>query len=112
MGAKRGSSAPLGLAVILFLIGVVGSLLTATTALIVWLSAWLGVVGASLVICLLCLVTALLSYLLALRGAMRRLDERFDTVSRVASLILNGYDWLLHQSAGLLRLFEQMFKRA
>ena len=107
---RRASSSGILLALALFLIGILGALVTALTALIVWLGEWLGVVGASLVVCLGFLLMATLSYLLTLRDAMRQISEQFETVSHVAELIQHGYEWVMRRTSVVWQLLERLLE--
>lgn len=111
MTKTRATSSPFGVALVIFLIGIAGALLTGTTALLIWLSQWVGLIGASLILCALFIVMATLSYLLVLRQTINRISARFTAISRVASLIQNGYDWVLRKSAMLLQLVEDALDR-
>lgn len=95
----------------LFLIGVVGALLTGTTALIVWLAGWIGVIYASLAVCALFLLLALVCYFVSLRRLVRRIARQLETVSYVADLIEHGYDWALQQGMRLLGSLQQLLER-
>lgn len=95
----------------LFLIGVVGALLTGTTALIVWLAGWIGVIYASLAVCALFLLLALVCYFVSLRRLVRRIARQLETVSYVADLIEHGYDWALRQGMRLLGSLQQLLER-
>lgn len=107
--STSGSSVILSLT--LFLIGIVGALLTGTTALIVWLAGWIGVIYASLVVCALYLLLALCCYLFSLRRIVRRIARQLQTVSYVADLIEQGYDWTLRQCSMLLNLFQHAIEQ-
>lgn len=110
MERRASSGGAVALALALFLIGILGALVTGLTALIVWLGEWLGVVGASLVVCLLFVVTAVLSYLLTLRDAMRQLSEQFETVSHAADLIQQGYNWAMRRTSAFWQLLERLLE--
>ena len=94
-----------------FMVGVAGALLSGLTALIVWLSSWLGVTMAALVVSLLFMLIALLSYALSLHGTIKRIGKQFETVSYVADLIESGYDWVRGKTALALRVVEQLLDR-
>ena len=107
---RRASSSSVVLALALFLVGILGALVTGLTALIVWLGEWLGVVGASLLVCLGFLLMATLSYLLTLRDAMRQISEQFETVSHVADLIQHGYNWVMQRTSVIWQLLERLLE--
>lgn len=111
MGKRTERRSHLGLALILFVVGTAGALLTGITALLVWLSEWLGFAGAALVICVLFSLVALLSYLLTIRDTLRRATARLETVSDVAILIQEGYDWVVRKASLLLRIAEDRLNR-
>ncbi|MBR5849512.1 MAG: hypothetical protein IKZ12_00415 [Alistipes sp.] len=110
MERRASSGGAIAWALALFLIGILGALVTGLTALILWLGAWLGVVGASLVVCLLFVVIATLSYLLTLRNAIRVISDQFETVWRVAELIQEGYDWALRRTSILWQVIERLME--
>lgn len=95
----------------LFLVGIVGALLTATTALVVWLAGWIGVIYAALAVCLLFVAIAIGSYLLVLRRPMQRIRRQLETVSYVADLIEQGYDWVLQQCSLALGVFQRLIEQ-
>lgn len=107
---RRASSSSVVLALALFLVGILGALVTGLTALIVWLGEWLGVVGASLVVCLGFLLMATLSYLLTLRDAVRQISEQFETVAQVATLIQHGYNWVMRRTSVIWQLLERLLE--
>ena len=78
--------------------------------MIVWLGEWLGVVGASLVVCLGFLLMATLSYLLTLRDAMQQISEQFETVSHVADLIQHGYEWVMRRTSAIWQIIERLLE--
>ena len=107
---RRASSSSVVLALALFLVGILGALVTGLTALIVWLGEWLGVVGASLLVCLGFLLMATLSYLLTLRDAVRQISEQFETVAQVATLIQHGYNWVIRRTSVIWQLLERLLE--
>ena len=110
MERRRSSGSAVALALGLFLVSILGALVTGLTALIVWLGEWLGVVGASLLVCLGFLLIATLSYLLTLRDAMRQISEEFETVAQVATLIQHGYNWVLRRTSAIWQIIERLLE--
>ncbi len=110
---KRDTSSGGGviLSLSLFLIGIAGALLTATTALVVWLAGWIGVIYASLAVCALYLLLALCCYLFSLRKVVQRISRQLRTVSYVADLIEQGYDWVLQQFSAVLGAFQRLIEQ-
>ncbi len=96
------------LALLLSLGGMLGALLTALTALVVWLSGWMALHWAALVAMLCSATLALLSYFLVLHRRIKQLVRKFSTISYVADLIEGGYDWVRSQIALLLRFVERL----
>lgn len=88
------------------LIAVTGGLLL-ISALVVWLAAVLGsLIGSMLIVSGICLLTALLIYLIALREPFRRIEEQIDTVYEVARAARSGYDWIMCKFRLLNALFD------
>lgn len=104
------------LACLLFLIGIVGAILTATVALVLWLGGWVGLINASLIVCLLYGALAVGCYYLSLRRIAKRISRQLQTVSYVADLIEHGYDWVLERCSMLLgsvqRLLDSFLHKA
>ncbi len=98
-------------AFLLFLIGIAGVLLTGTTALVIWLAGWIGVIYAALVVCALFLVMALCCYLFSLRKIIRKIGGRLKTVADVANLIEQGYDWVIRQFSLAVGLFQRALEQ-
>ena len=96
---------------LLFVTAIAGALLAGLAALILWLATVLGIIGAAFTVFVLCLVVAWLCYLLSLRAAIRRIEERVESVSYAASLIERAYAWLGGKESLLLRLFDRLLDR-
>ncbi len=88
------------------LISVTGGLLL-VTALVVWLSTLIGsLIGSMLIVSGACLLTALMIYLIALRGPFRRIDEQINTIYEVARAARSGYEWMLGKFRLLTALLD------
>ena len=96
---------------LLFVAGLAGALLAGLTALILWLATHVGLIGAALVVCLLCILLAWSSYLFSLRAALRRIEESLESVRYAASLIERAYAWLGGKESLLLRIFDRLLDR-
>ena len=102
--ARTGS---LAAAAALFTIGLFGALITGLAALVLWLAEWVGSVAlAAFIVFLFFCVVALVSYLLTIRDAIERSRAQLDTVSEVAGLLKQGYDWMMHKGLFLLQFFD------
>ena len=112
MREKSTSGGGFWIALCLFLFGIVGALLTGTTALVIWLSARLGLIAAALIVCLGFILMAICCYWVALREPVRRIRQQLETVSYVADLIEQGYDWVLKQCSQALGLFQRIIVEA
>ncbi len=97
--------------IVWFVVGAVGALLAGLAALVLWLSTHIGLLGASIVVFLGCSLLAGLSYRLSIRPAMRRMEEKLETISYVADLIERGYDWIGGKESLLLRIIEHLLDR-
>lgn len=83
---------------ILFTLVVATGGLLFIAALVVWLASVLGsLIGAMLLSGGLCILTALLIYLLGLQAPFALIRDRLDTVYEVAHTARMGYDWLLRR---------------
>ena len=96
---------------LLFVAGLTGALLAGLTALILWLATHIGVIGAALMVCLLCILVAWCSYLFSLRAALRRISESLETVRYAALLIERAYAWLGGKESLMLKLFDRLLDR-
>ena len=102
--ARTGS---LAAAAALFTIGLFCALITGLAALVLWLAEWVGSVAlAAFIVFLFFCVVALVSYLLTIRDAIERSRAQLDTVSEVAGLLKQGYDWMMHKGLFLLQFFD------
>lgn len=101
--AKRGG---LFTGLVLFVIGIIGALFTGVTALVLWLSSWIGSISlASFVVCLLFVLLAVVSYQLSIRDTVERFRAKLDTIAEVAGFFKRGYVWFLRQGLYLVDLF-------
>ena len=96
---------------LLFVTAIAGALLAGLAAMILWLATLLGVIGAAFTVFVSCLVAAWLCYLLSLRAAIRRIEERMESVSYAALLIERAYAWLGGKESLLLRIFDRLLDR-
>lgn len=101
--ARRGG---LATGIVLFVIGIIGALITGLTALVLWLSSWIGSISlASFVVCLLFVLLAAVSYQLSIRDTVARFRAKLDTIAEVAGIFKRGYVWVLRQGLHLAELF-------
>lgn len=106
-GSSPARTGSLAAAAALFTIGLFGALITGLAALVLWLAEWIGSVAlAAFIVFLFFCVLAAVSYLLTIREAIERSRAQLDTVSEVAGLLKQGYDWMLHKGLFLLQFFD------
>lgn len=89
-----------GVGLILFSLSALMSILLLVSAFTVWLSELTGsLFVAMLLVGGFFLAVALLVYLLSLRYAIRRINDRLETIYDVAESAKRGYEWVM----GLLK---------
>lgn len=109
MRAMAGKSSPakshLGLAVVLFVTGIFGAIVTGLTALVLWLSSWIGSISlAALAVCILFGILAAISYELGIRTTVERFSAKLETISEVAGMFQHVRHWFEKQWLYLLQL--------
>ena len=96
---------------LLFVVGLTGALLAGLAALILWVATHIGLIGAAMAVCLLCILLAWCSYLFSLRAALRRIAESLESVRYASLLIERAYAWLGGKESLVLKLFDRLLDR-
>ncbi|MBD5068556.1 MAG: hypothetical protein HDT51_04340 [Alistipes sp.] len=109
-GRSAGSGSFL-LALLLFCVAAMIAVVLLIAALVVGLSQWLGsFVWSTLLVGGLFLLVAAALWLLAIRGPIRQIKARIDTVYDVARLLKQGYDWVAAKIDFFVRLKNELFR--
>ena len=92
-------------AVVFVTVGIFGALVTGVTALVLWLSTWIGSISlAAFVVCILFGIMALVSYELNIRDTVERVRTQLEVVSEVAGMFQRVHRWFEQQWLYLLQI--------
>lgn len=109
-GRSAGSGSFL-LALLLFCVAAMLAVVLLIAALVIGVSQWLGsFVWSTLLLGGLFLLVAVTLWLLAIRGPIRQVKARIDTVYDVARLLKRGYDWIAAKVDFFVRLKNELFR--
>lgn len=96
MGSRSSPDGHLGVSLILFTLSALMAILLFVAAFTVWLSELThSLFVAMLIVGSFFLTVALMSYLLSLRYALRRINDRLETIYDVAESAKRAYEWAL-----------------
>ncbi len=80
---------------VLFVLALLPAIGLLIAAIAIWFS---DVLGSAILSCLVVggffLLTAVILYLVSLRGAVKRMQERLETIYETSRVIRSGFDWI------------------
>lgn len=95
MSSSENRPRTIAVPLVLFVLTMVPAIGLLIVAFTIWLSNLLGsAIWACVVVGALFLLTATILYLVALRGAVKRMQERLETVYQTSRAIQTGFDWI------------------